>query len=72
VLLHRNGDDILCPDEDTPLQIGDRILLAGRVRAARAVTSSLENDQVLEYLLTGRARPQGWVWQWLERRSAAS
>jgi len=68
MLLRREDGDILCPDDDESLRVGDRILLAGRSRAARMVRSCLENDQILEYLLTGRSRQQGWVWQWLERR----
>ncbi|MBS3743337.1 MAG: NAD-binding protein [Wenzhouxiangellaceae bacterium] len=69
VLLRREDGDILCPEDDEMLQIGDRILMAGRSRAARAVRPTLDNDQTLEYLLTGRARQHGWVWQWLERRA---
>lgn len=69
VLLRRDDDDILCPGDDTPLKIGDRVLLAGRPGAAKFVRSTLENDQILEYLLTGRARQHGWIWQWLDKRA---
>ena len=70
VLLRRDGDDVLCPGDDVALEIGDQILLAGRTDAARAVRSTLENDQTLEYLLTGQARQQGLIWQWLQKRFA--
>jgi len=70
LLLRRDDEDIVCPPEDTALEIGDRILLAGRIGIARIVRSALENDQVLEYLLTGRARQHGWIWRLLEKRAA--
>jgi len=70
MLLRRDDEDILFPPEDTRLAIGDRILLAGRSGIARIVRSALENDQVLEYLLTGRARQHGWIWRLLEKRAA--
>jgi len=72
VLLRREDGDVLCPDDDELLRVGDRVLLAGRTRAARSVRSTLENDQILEYLLTGRARQHGWAWRWLERRRAGA
>ncbi len=73
LLIRRDGEDLLCPAGDTDLNVGDRILLAGRDLAARQVNTVLESDAALEYVLTGQRRPQGWVWKWLEqgRRHAA-
>jgi hypothetical protein len=28
-----------------------------------------QNPKVLAYLLTGRDRPEGWIWRWLAQRS---
>lgn len=53
VLVRRDDEDILCPNDDLELELGDRILLAGRDGAAWTVRSALENDRTLEYLLTG-------------------
>jgi len=47
--------------------VGDRVLLAGRDRAARWISATLESDAALDYVLTGRRRPQGMVWRWFER-----
>ncbi|PKL96444.1 MAG: potassium transporter TrkA [Gammaproteobacteria bacterium HGW-Gammaproteobacteria-8] len=63
LLLRREGEDLLLPDADTELQVGDRLLLAGRSRAAARLQSVLEADGVLEYILTGQRRPQGWIWR---------
>ncbi|PLW84328.1 potassium transporter TrkA [Kineobactrum sediminis] len=67
-LIRRKQEDILFPADDTVLALGDRLLLAGRDGAAKAVRSVLESDALLEYVLTGKDRQQGPLWQWLERR----
>lgn len=68
VLLRREERDLLCPGDDTALQIGDRLLLAGRRAAARRARTVLEDHHTLEYILTGEDRQHGWVWQWASRR----
>lgn len=62
VLIRRDQGDILCPDDDVELELGDRILLAGRSGVARRVGSTLENDRTLAYLMTGEDRRDGWLW----------
>lgn len=69
LFIRRQQEDILFPPDDLPLAIGDRLLLAGRDGEAARMRAVLENDERLEYLLTGKDRQQGLVWQWLERRS---
>ncbi|MFU8877976.1 MAG: potassium channel family protein, partial [Wenzhouxiangellaceae bacterium] len=68
LLIRRDGEDLLCPPGDTRLQVGDRILIAGRDGAARRVNTTLESDAALEYILTGQRRQHGWIWDWLEQR----
>ena len=63
VLIRRDDEDILCPDDDVALAIGDRVLLAGRNGAARRILGTLENDRILEYLLFGRERRNGRIWR---------
>ncbi|MEQ9396283.1 NAD-binding protein [Haliea sp.] len=69
LLLRRQQQDFLFPADDFALALGDRLLLAGRDGEAARLRAVLENDERLEYILTGRDRQQGLVWQWLERRS---
>lgn len=69
LLVRRQQQDFLFPADDFALALGDRLLLAGRDGEAERMRAVLENDERLEYILTGRDRQQGLVWQWLERRS---
>lgn len=71
LMIRREGEDLVCPPGDTELQVGDRVLLAGRDRAARWISATLESDAALDYVLTGRRRPQGLVWRWFDRGPAA-
>lgn len=68
VLIRRQEEDILFPTDGEPLAMGDRLLLAGCDGEAEHLRAVLENDQRLEYVLTGRDRQQGLFWQWLEQR----
>lgn len=68
LMIRRDDGDLVFPDADTRLRSGDRLLLAGRPRAAQRVTTLLEHDQALIYALTGEEILQGWIWEWLTRR----
>jgi hypothetical protein len=46
-----------------PLHYGDQLLFAGRARARDRQLTLLGNANILTYLLTGRERPGGWIWQ---------
>ena len=73
LLLRRDDQDSLLPSADTALELGDRLLLAGRDGCSRWLESTLQNDTTLTRLVTGQAVQQGWVWRWLSnRRRAAS
>jgi Trk K+ transport system NAD-binding subunit len=64
VLLVLRGDDVvLAPGPDFVLAAADELLLAGRPSARRALSTILEVDAVLEYVLSGRRVPSSWVWR---------
>ncbi|MEV4641296.1 NAD-binding protein [Actinoplanes sp. NPDC049548] len=63
LLLHRETEDILGPDEDVTLAPGDQLLFAGRPSARRALLDTTTHLAVSEYVLTGRTVPSGWLWQ---------
>lgn len=65
LLLKRGELELLVPDESTPLAAGDRLLLAGRVEARRQLSWIERNHNSFAYLVTGRERPAGYVWEWL-------
>ena len=69
-LLLARGDSVtLMPADDEPLGFGDRLLFCGLGRAETLMTWTLQDDRVLDYVLTGRQVTQGHVWRWLERRA---
>lgn len=71
LMIAREDEQLVFPDESTPLRSGDRLLLAGRPGVSKRVINLMENDQALAYALTGDEILQGWFWDWLERRKQA-
>ncbi len=64
-LLHVRGEDrTLLPEPGLGMKVGDRLLFCGRRSASFRMSWNLQNANVLSYLLTGHARPEGWVWRW--------
>jgi Trk K+ transport system NAD-binding subunit len=71
LLLQRGaGNEILLtPGEDIHLEAGDRILFSGQPTAIARLFRVLRNPHVLDFLVTGRDRPQGWLWRRFRSRS---
>jgi hypothetical protein len=67
LLVLRNGEATLAPDDDFVLEAGDELLLAGRPAARRALGTVLFVEAVLEFVLTGRRVPSSWIWRKLAR-----
>ena len=67
LLLKRGEIEILLPEPQTLLQLGDRILFCGERHTRNLQALCLSNFNVLSYLLTGRVIPSGKVWRWVER-----
>jgi voltage-gated potassium channel len=65
LLLKRGDVEIIVPDESMPLERGDRLLLAGRIEARRQLSWIERNHNSFTYLITGRERPSGYVWEWM-------
>jgi hypothetical protein len=66
-----SGDDsIAAPEDDQPLQLGDRLLVASRQDGRRALEATLSHEPTTAYVLEGRFVPSGWLWRTLSRRSA--
>ena len=66
LLLVREGIDHQLPVEATLLEPGDHLLFAGTRAARFAQNLTLDNRNVLDYVLTGRDAP-GWLWSLLSR-----
>jgi len=70
LLLLREGADHELPGWECMLQPGDQLLFAGTREARTAQNLTLDNRNVLDYVLTGKDA-EGWVWRWLCRMSAS-
>lgn len=70
LLMHQRGKDrTLLPENDLKLKPGDRLLFCGNRDAFDAMRWSLGHVHTLNYLLTGQAWPQAWIWRkWLDWR----
>ncbi|MFB6261297.1 MAG: NAD-binding protein, partial [Thiohalorhabdaceae bacterium] len=68
LLVQREGEHHLLPEEAMALRPGDQILFCGWMHAARHMSWTASDHGVLSYVSTGEDRPQGWLWEWLARR----
>jgi voltage-gated potassium channel len=59
----RDGEAFLAPDDDFVLRAGDELLFAGWAAARRALGTILFVDAVREYVVTGRRVPSSWIWR---------
>jgi len=71
LLIHRRNDRLLLPDPDTPLKVGDRLLLCGNRAAFTRIQWTLSNRHTLDYVRTGQEQPQSWIWRELMKRRRA-
>ena len=73
LFLERDDDDhLLMPAHDTQLRPGDELLLAGTRHARNAFALGIANDHTLEYLVSGKDLPGGWVWRKFSRHNQQS
>jgi hypothetical protein len=60
LLLVRADEVTLIPDEDTPVALGDLLLMAGAAGTPRAWEATLHEDDALAYVLSGQAIATSW------------
>jgi Trk K+ transport system NAD-binding subunit len=66
--IRRDGAYLMLPADDEAVLAGDDILCCGTRRSENLLSASMNNVYTLDYLLTGRDRARGYLFQWLERR----
>ena len=71
LIVMRDREAFLAPDDDFVLRPGDELLFAGWAAARRALGTILTVDGVLEYLVTGHRVPSSRIWRWLTRTAPA-
>ena len=63
LLLDKGGELLVTPDGSMRLAAGDQLLFAGAIGTRRRLDLTLQNANVLDYVLTGHERASGWLWQ---------
>ncbi|RMG36291.1 MAG: potassium channel protein [Gammaproteobacteria bacterium] len=69
LLIARGERHVLLPEEGFVLARDDRLLVTGHDSAITRLAWNLSHDAALEFVRTGRAIPQGWIWRHLARRT---
>jgi hypothetical protein len=68
LLVRRNEERFLMPDEKFVLQCGDRILFCGTQVAYSSMQLLVQNYYVLNEMLTGQHIPRSILWRWISNR----
>ncbi len=71
MMLRRGYDNILLPEDDTKIKDGDRLMFCGQNEARQQMQWTVQNDDVLMYVLTGEEHPSGYLWKWWRSMSSA-
>ena len=71
LLLRREGNDTLLPDENTVMRSGDRLLFCGTHHGFKLMARNVGNLNTLRYVHTGQQRPDGLIWRHLARKRAS-
>jgi Trk K+ transport system NAD-binding subunit len=70
LILLRDGDRILAPDDDCVLHIGDVLLLAGRPAALTALAATVSDEGIAAYVIANETVPSGWLWRRLSQQGS--
>jgi voltage-gated potassium channel len=70
LILLRDGDRMLAPDDDCVLEIGDVLLLAGRPAALTALAATVSDEGIAAYVIANETVPSGWLWRRLSQQGA--
>jgi hypothetical protein len=71
LMVQRDTDCVLTPDDGYVLQSGDEILMAGRSAERRALENTLFDDAASQYAIHNRHVASSWVWRKLSRQTTA-
>lgn len=70
LMIERAGRELVLPEQGFMLEAGDSLLLVGQHGVRPALELTLQNVNALEYVLTGRDKQGGWLWQRLFREKS--
>jgi hypothetical protein len=63
LMVERQGEPFLLPDNDFVLHPDDAVLMAGQHFVRSALNLTLQNVNAMHYVLTGEDRRGGWLWK---------
>ena len=72
LLLERQGEPQLLPDDGTELKPGDRILFVGKDSARRLQLRYLNEPGTVAWVCSGREPPRGLVFRWWQEHSRSA
>jgi voltage-gated potassium channel len=67
LMVLRDGEAQLAPDDDFVLAPDDELLVLGRASARRALDTTMVVDGAAEYVRSGRRVATGWLWRAFQR-----
>ncbi len=70
LMLLRHNERTLLPDPGLHLQKDDHLLFCGAPMGRDRMEWTLQNENALSYVITGEARPEGWIWRQFSKRGA--
>ena len=65
LFMKRDESNVLLPEDDRIIRVGDRFLMCGTQAAHRQMSNILSNINLLENILSGEEIPTGIIWRWL-------
>jgi Trk K+ transport system NAD-binding subunit len=71
LLLKRDNNFQLLPNDDTKLRHNDQILFCGEESAQTYMRWASNNHNVMRFIRNGRGEPDGWLWRWLTEKKRA-
>ena len=72
LMVERQGQPLLLPDNEFALEPGDAILVAGQSHVRSALNLTVQNANAMRYVVTGKDHRGGWLWRWLFSKHASS
>ena len=69
--IERDQQRMMLPDDDETLRSCDEILLCGTEHGETMLSATMNNIYTLEYLVTGKEPPRGYLFRWLASLSNA-
>ncbi len=68
LLLVRDRAPVLLPDYSIQIKHGDHILFCGLHSAKIALSQTLNNPNILSYIINGETIPDSFIWRWFDRK----